>query len=162
MCPTRARTLRPPPASHRCPDAPASATHSPSPPAPLLSPPGPHSLLCFPLAHTTERSSPSSSPYPWPPTTPSLADAPRSASTPSSSPPIHGPPEALHRRQRAVFNLRIRRPPPVNLRPQRVPGYTELLPFTAVSSSSFSPSPHHRLHPLAVVSMMAESSLPPP
>ena len=83
-------------------EAPEGATHSPSPPAPPLFSPGPRSLLCFPPAHTTERSSPSSSPYPWPPATPSLADAPRSsASTPSSSPPIHGPPEALQRRPQA-------------------------------------------------------------
>ena len=31
---------------------------------PSLSSPGPRSLFCFPLAHTTERSSPPSSPYP--------------------------------------------------------------------------------------------------
>ena len=43
-------------------EAPEGATHSPSPPAPPLSSPGPRSLLCFPPAHTTERSSPSSSP----------------------------------------------------------------------------------------------------
>ena len=79
-------------------DAPVTPRASPTPsrsPSPSSSPPGPHPLLCSPLAHTTERSSPSSSPYPWPPATPSLADALKgSASTPSSSSPSHAPPEA--------------------------------------------------------------------
>ena len=67
--------------------------------------------------------------------------SPSSAKSLPSSTPSHASREALHCRQRAVFNLRIRRPPPVNLRPHCVPGYTELLPFTAVSSSTFSPLP---------------------
>ena len=107
-------------------EAPEGATHSPSPPAPPLSSPGPRSLLCFPPAHTTERSSPSSSPYPWPPATPSLADAPgSSAGPPSASPPIHSPPEALHRRHRRRLLPQTRRPSssnspaPDRLRPRR-------------------------------------------
>ena len=140
-------------------EAPEGATHSPSPPAPPLSSPGPRSLLCFPPAHTTERSSPSSSPYPWPPATPSLADAPRSsASTPSSSPPIHSPPEALHRRHRRRLLPRTRRPSSSNSpapdrpRPRRAsPRHRResltLSPNSACSPPCRSAVPHeHRSH----------------
>ena len=133
-----------------------------TPPRPLhLSslPPGPHFLLCFPPAHTTERSSPSSSPYPWPPATPSLADAPRSsASTPSSSPPIHSPPEALHRRHRRRLLPRTRRPSSSNSpapdrpRPRRASPRHRLEPLTFSPNSACSPPCHsavpheHRSH----------------
>ena len=138
-----------PPATPRSPDPLSLLPRS-------LDLPPPRSSVSPPA---TERSSPSSSPYPWPPATPSLADAPRSsASTPSSSPPFHSPPEALHRRHRRRLLPRTRRPSSSNSpapdrpRPRRAsPRHRResltLSPNSACSPPCRSAVPHeHRSH----------------
>ena len=143
-------------------EAPEGATHSPRPPltSPSLSGPPSPSLLCFPPPMTESRRRPRSQP-PWPPATlrPS-ADSRSTEETSSSSQSSYGTPGGPASPSTVVFNLRIRRPPPVNLRPQRVPGYTELLPFTAVSARFDSPSSPASPRPLGRSCTDAEA--PPP
>ena len=141
MAAARAHAPEPPPACRPALDRLRMPQHHPESPLSLsrafplwpLSP----SLLCSQLnAPTGHRRSPAR-----PPSMQRCSTfSPSSAKSLPSSTLSHTSREALHRRQRAVFNLRIRRPPPINLRPQRVPGYTELLPFTAVSARFDSPS----------------------
>ena len=96
-----------------------------------------------------------------PPATPRpSADSRSTEETSSSSQSSYGTPGGPASPSTVVFNLRIRRPPPVNLRPQRVPGYTELLPFTAVSARFDSPSSPASPRPLGRSCTDAEA--PPP
>ena len=92
---------------------------------------------------------------PWPPATPRLTDAPgSSAPTPSSSPPIHGPPEALQRRPQA-------RPQPSaagelsRIRElQPLPGLAVASTRSAVSYSSIPPPPRARSRTLAALTTL--------
>ena len=92
---------------------------------------------------------------PWLPATPRLTDAPgSSAPTPSSSPPIHGPPEALQRRPQA-------RPQPSaagelsRIRElQPLPGLAVASTRSAVSYSSIPPPPRARSRTLAALTTL--------
>ena len=88
------------------------------------------------------------------------AESRSTAETSSSSQSSYGTPGGPASLSIVVFNLRIRRPPPINLRPQRVPGYTELLPVTAVSARFDSPSSPASPRPLGRSCTDAEA--PPP
>ena len=115
-----------------------------------------------PLFSSPERSRRHRRERPWLPATPCLTDAPgSSAPTPSSSPPIHGPPEALQRRPQA-------RPQPSaagelsRIRElQPLPGLAVASTGSAVSSSSISPPPRARSRTLAALFTGAVSSSPP-
>ena len=115
-----------------------------------------------PLFSSPERSRRHRREPPWLPATPRLTDAPgSSAPTPSSSPPIHGPPEALQRRPQA-------RPQPSaagelsRIRELRcLPELAEATAAPAVSSCAVSPSSLARFLPLTPMPVAAESFSPP-
>ena len=139
-------------------DAPGDATR-PLDPLPL-SRVSPSSTLSLPS--TTERSSSPPTPLPRPQPSRRLTDAPgSSAPTPSSSPPIHGPPEALQRRPQA-------RPQPSaagelsRIRElQPLPGLAVASTRSAVSYSSIPPPPRARSRTLAALFTGADCSSPP-
>ena len=84
----------------------------------------PRALFPFVAAVTTAAESFSlpAMAWPWPQPPPRLPDASQSsASTPSSSPPIHGPPEALDAASFAVPLLGHRGSPPSNPPPSGLP-----------------------------------------
>ena len=116
----------------------------------------------LPLPPATERSSSPPTPLPRPQPSRSLTDAPgSSAPTPSSSPPIHGPPEALQRRPQA-------RPQPSaagelsRIRElQPLPGLAVASTRSAVSYSSIPPPPRARSRTLAALFTGADCSSPP-
>ena len=138
---------RPPPASPWPPPASSSTPrrrHAP----PCLSPSLSRVLILSPgpLSHSPERSRRHRRAPSRPPPPPSLADALKgSASTPSSSPPIHGPPEALDAASFAVPLLGHRGSPPSNPPPSGLPqarrpplqGLRELSVRFPLSVSSF-------------------------
>ena len=111
-----------------------------------------------PLFSSPERSRRHRREPPWLPATPRLTDAPgSSAPTPSSSPPIHGPPEALQRRPQA-------RPQPSaagelsRIRELRcLPELAEPTAAPAVSSCSQPLSPRRRIPPLSPLATAAEA-----
>ena len=115
-----------------------------------------------PLFSSPERSRRHRREPPWLPATPRLTDAPgSSAPTPSSSPPIHGPPEALQRRPQA-------RPQPSaagelsRIRElQPLPGLAVASTRSAVSYSSIPPPPRARSRTLAALFTGADCSSPP-
>ena len=119
-------------------------------------------LPLLPLPPATERSRRHRRAPSRPPPPPSLADALKgSASTPSSSPPIHGPPEALPRRPQARPQpsaagelSRIRELQPLS-------GLAVASTGSAVSSSSIPPPPRARSRTLAALFTGADCSSPP-